>query len=51
MLSRNALEYIVRLVKQVVTGSMKAVELVDELAQVVTIEDWMERSEKNAKEA
>ncbi|HET8842779.1 MAG TPA: type ISP restriction/modification enzyme, partial [Ktedonobacteraceae bacterium] len=35
-------EYIVRLVKQVVTVSVKTVALVDELAQAVTMEDWME---------
>lgn len=34
-------EYIVRLVKQVVTVSVKTVELVNELAQVVTMEDWL----------
>jgi predicted helicase len=35
-------EYIVRLVKQVVTVSVKTVELVDRLAQEVTQEDWLE---------
>ncbi len=44
-------EYIVRLVKQVVTVSVETVELVDQLAQGVTMEDWMERSEKNTNEA
>jgi predicted helicase len=44
-------EYIVRLVKQVVTVSVETVELVDQLAQVVTMEDWMEESEKNANKA
>ncbi len=34
-------EYIVRLVRQVVTVSVKTVELVDQLAQLVTQEDWM----------
>ena len=34
-------EYIVRLVKQVVTVSVKTVELVDELAQAITQEDWL----------
>lgn len=34
-------EYIVRLVKQVVTVSVKTVELVDELAQAVKLEDWL----------
>jgi len=34
-------EYIVRLVKQVVAVSVKTVELVDELAQTVTQEDWL----------
>src|SRR5258708_17026254 len=34
-------EYIVRLVKQVVTVSVKTVELVDELALAVTQEDWL----------
>jgi len=43
-------EYIVRLVKQVVTVSVETVELVNQLAQGVTMEDWMERSEKNANE-
>lgn len=36
-------EYIVRLVKQVVTVSVKTVELVDQLAQEVTQEDWLEK--------
>ncbi len=34
--------YIVRLLKQVVTVSVKTVALVDELAQAVTLEDWLE---------
>jgi predicted helicase len=34
-------EYIVRLVRQVVTVSMETVRLVDDLAQAVTMEDWM----------
>jgi len=33
--------YIVRLMKQVVTVSVKTVELVDKLAQEVTQEDWL----------
>lgn len=33
--------YIVRLIKQVVTVSVQTVALVDELAQVVTQEDWL----------
>jgi predicted helicase len=37
-------EYIVRLVKQVVAVSVKTVELVDELAQSVTQEDWLASS-------
>jgi predicted helicase len=36
-------EYIVRLVRQVVTVSLETVRLVDALAQAVTMEDWMER--------
>jgi predicted helicase len=35
-------EYIVRLVKRVVTVSVETVRLVSELAQAVTMEDWME---------
>jgi predicted helicase len=42
-------EYIVRLVKQVVTVSVRTVALVDELAQAVTQEDWM--AEKMISEA
>jgi predicted helicase len=34
-------EYIVRLVKQVITVSVKTVELVDQLAQLVRQKDWM----------
>lgn len=34
-------EYIVRLVKQVVTVSVKTMKLVDELAQAVKLEDWL----------
>lgn len=34
-------EYIVRLVAKVITVSMETVRLVNELAQVVTQEDWM----------
>jgi predicted helicase len=34
-------EYIVRLLRQVITVSVKTVELVDELAQAVTQQDWM----------
>ena len=33
--------YIVRLLKQAVTVSVKTVELVDELVRVVTQEDWL----------
>ena len=36
-------EYIVRLVKQVVTVSVKTVQLVRELEQVVTLHDWIEK--------
>ena len=32
---------IVRLLKQVVTVSIKTVELVDDLAQAVTLADWL----------
>lgn len=39
-------EYIVRLVKQVVTVSVKTVELVDKLAQEVTLEDWLGKQEQ-----
>lgn len=35
-------EYIVRLVKQVVTVSVQTVALVEELAQAVRLEDWLE---------
>lgn len=39
-------EYIVRLLRQVVTVSVETVRLVDELAQAITVEDWLEeRSE------
>ncbi len=34
-------EYIVRLVKQVVTVSVRTVELVEELARAVALEDWL----------
>jgi predicted helicase len=34
--------YIVRLIKQVVTVSVKTVELVNELAEAITAEDWTE---------
>ncbi|MEO7021637.1 MAG: type ISP restriction/modification enzyme [Ktedonobacteraceae bacterium] len=34
-------EYIVRLVKQVVTVSVRTVELVEELARAVMLEDWL----------
>ena len=33
--------YIVRLVGQVITVSVETVKLVNELAQAVTVEDWM----------
>ncbi len=39
-------QYIVRLVRQVVTVSMETVRLVDELAQAVTMADWMEETVK-----
>lgn len=35
-------EYIVRLLKQVVTVSVKTVALVDQLAQAATQDDWLE---------
>ncbi len=35
-------EYIVRLVGKVITVSMETVRLVNELAQAVTQEDWMD---------
>ncbi len=34
-------DYILRLIKQVVTVSVKTVELVKELAEAVTAEDWL----------
>ncbi|MGH2493194.1 MAG: type ISP restriction/modification enzyme [Ktedonobacteraceae bacterium] len=34
-------EYIVRLVRQIVTVSLETVQLVDELRQAVTMDDWM----------
>lgn len=34
-------EYIVRLVRQVVTVSVEMVQLIDELSKVVKMEDWM----------
>jgi predicted helicase len=34
-------EYILRLVKQVITVSLKTVELVKELTEAVTVEDWL----------
>lgn len=37
-------EYIVRLVGKVVTVSVETVRLVKELAQAVTVEDWMDES-------
>ncbi len=40
-----------RLVKQVVAVSVKTVELVDELVQAVTMEDWLETSEMHTDEA
>ena len=43
-------EYIVRLVKQVVTVSVKTVELVDQLAQAITQEEWLGRSEATSDE-
>ena len=36
-------EYIARSVGRVVTVSVETVRLVEELAQAVTLEDWMER--------
>src|SRR5260221_11288519 len=39
-------EYIVRLVGKVITVSMETVRLVNELAQVVTQEDWMSEIEE-----
>jgi predicted helicase len=43
-------EYIIRLVKQVVTVSVKTVELVNELALVVTQEDWLGTTAKGEAE-
>jgi len=37
-------EYIVRLVGKVITVSIEAVRLVNELAQAVKMEDWMSES-------
>ncbi len=37
-------QYIIRLIKQVVTVSVKTVELVKELAEAVTAEDWLGES-------
>ena len=37
-------DYIVRLVRKVVTVSVETVRLVNELAQMVTMEDWMEEA-------
>ena len=37
-------QYIIRLVKQVVTVSIKTVELVKELTEAVTAEDWLGES-------
>ena len=34
-------EYIIRLVKQVVTVSVKTAELVKELGEAVTVDDWL----------
>ena len=34
-------QYIVRLVRQVVTVSVETVQAVDELARAVTMDDWM----------
>ncbi len=39
-------QYIVRLVRQVVTVSVETVQAVDELAQAVTMDDWMEETVK-----
>jgi len=43
-------EYIVRLVGRVVRVSVETVKLVNELAQAVTVEDWLEQTEKEAPE-
>ena len=37
-------EYIVRLVGKVITVSVETVRLVNELAQVVKMEDWLEET-------
>lgn len=42
MLARSAEEYIVRLVGKVVMVSVETVKLVNELAQAVTVEDWLD---------
>ena len=44
-------EYIVRLVKQVVTVSVKTVELVKELEEAVKAEDWMGEANKTGQQA
>jgi predicted helicase len=42
--NRSALEWVIdQLVGRVVTVSVETVRLVEELAQAVTLEDWMER--------
>ncbi|HYU76510.1 MAG TPA: type ISP restriction/modification enzyme, partial [Ktedonobacteraceae bacterium] len=41
-------EYIVRLVGRVVTVSVETVRLVNELAQAVKVEDWMDESVENS---
>jgi predicted helicase len=39
-------QYIVRLVRQVVTVSVETAQAVDKLAQAVTMADWMEETVK-----
>lgn len=40
----HAYEYIVRLIGKVITVSIEAVRLVNDLAQAVTMEDWMQEA-------
>jgi predicted helicase len=35
-------DYILRLIKQIVTVSVQTVQLIDQLAQMVTVEDWID---------
>jgi hypothetical protein len=44
MMRGNTEIYIVHLVAQVITMSVETVKLVNELAQAVTVEDWLEKA-------